>query len=97
MDYQQNGRLTIHSREQLARRVLEQGFTLKLAAASFNVSAKTVAKWVGRYREGGAAGLCDRSSRPRRCRGPLLLLSRNSSWHFAGCATTDGGSPRRLP
>jgi len=30
MDYHQNARLTIHSREQLARRVLEQGCTLKL-------------------------------------------------------------------
>jgi transposase len=64
MDYRQNARLMIHSREQLARRVLEQGCTLKLAAASFNVSAKTAAKWVGRYREHGMGGLKDRSSRP---------------------------------
>jgi hypothetical protein len=35
--------LTVYSREQLAWRVLEQGETLKLAAASFNVSAKTAA------------------------------------------------------
>jgi transposase InsO family protein len=41
---------------------------LKLAAASFNVSAKTAAKWIRRYRELGAAGLEDRSSRPRRLR-----------------------------
>ena len=66
MDYHQNARLTIHSREQLARRVVEQGVTLKLAAAGFNVSAKTAAKWVRRYREAGAVGLCDRSSRPHR-------------------------------
>jgi transposase InsO family protein len=66
MDYHQNARLTIHSREQLAKKVLEQGFTLKLAAASFNVSAKTAAKWVRRYREQGSTGLGDRSSRPRR-------------------------------
>jgi hypothetical protein len=36
MDYHQNARLTIHSREQLVRRVLDKGCTLKLAAASFN-------------------------------------------------------------
>ena len=66
MDYHQNARLTVHSREQLARRVLHGGCTLRLAAASFNVSAKTAAKWVGRYRAGGAAGLRDRSSRPHR-------------------------------
>jgi transposase InsO family protein len=73
MDYHQNARLTIHSREQLAKRVLEQGFTLKLAAANFNVSAKTAAKWVRRYRENGIAGLGDRSSRPLRC--PRLTSS----------------------
>jgi hypothetical protein len=41
MDYHQNARLTIHSREQMARKVVEQGVTLKLAAASFNVTART--------------------------------------------------------
>jgi len=73
MDYHQNARLTAYSREQLARRVLEQGVTLKLAAASFNVTAKTAAKWVRRYREDGTAGLGDRSSRP--LRSPRLTAS----------------------
>ena len=67
MDYHQNARLTIHSREQLARKVLVERCTLKLAAASFKVSEKTAAKWVRRYREGGAEALGDRSSRPRHC------------------------------
>src|SRR6202022_483374 len=53
MDYHQNARLTVHSREQMARRVVVEGLTLKLAAASFNVSEKTAAKWVRRYREAG--------------------------------------------
>jgi transposase InsO family protein len=66
MDYHQNARLTIHSREQLAKMVVERGGTLKSAAAEFKVSAKTAAKWVRRYREQGASGLRDRSSRPRR-------------------------------
>jgi len=68
MDYHQNARLTIHSREKLARKVLYDGLTLKLAAASFNVSAKTAAKWTRRFQQGGPAGLSDRSSRPRLCR-----------------------------
>lgn len=78
MDYHQNARLTIHSREQLARRVLDQGCTLKLAAASFGVSAKTAGRWVRRYREEGSAGLGDRSSRPHRLRQPTSaeLVSR---------------------
>jgi transposase len=89
MDYHQNARLTVHSREQLARRVLEQGWTLKLAAASFGVSAKTAGRWVRRYREEGSAGLRDRSSRPHRLRQPTSAelaslveqLGRRNYWH----------------
>ena len=69
MDYHQHARLTVHSRAQMAR-VLEQGYTLKQAAACFNVSAKTAAKWVYRYREVGVTELRDRSSRPHRLRVP---------------------------
>jgi len=70
MDYHQNARLTVHSREQLAQKVLQEGYTLKQAAACFNVSAKTATKWVRRYRDLGSAGLADRSSRPQRLRNP---------------------------
>src|SRR2546430_10499332 len=66
MDIHKNARLTLISREELAKRVSQQGWTLKAAAAAFNVSAKTAAKWVGRYRELGRQGLGDRSSRPQR-------------------------------
>jgi transposase InsO family protein len=76
MDYHKNARLTVSLRAELAERVVLQGVTLKLAAASFNVSAKTAAKWVGRFREHGSGGLRDRSSRPRSSprRTPSLLL-----------------------
>ena len=67
MDYHQNARLTIHSREQMARCVVLERCTLKVAAARFHVSAKTAAKWTRRYRESGSAALADRSSRPHRC------------------------------
>jgi transposase InsO family protein len=78
MDYHKNARLTLSLREELAKRVLLEKVTLKLAAASFNVSAKTAAKWVERYRDHGAEGLRDRSSRPRSSprRTPSLLLER---------------------
>jgi transposase InsO family protein len=78
MDYHKNARLTVSLREELAERVVFEGVTLKLAAASFNVSAKTAAKWVGRYRERGPQGLPDRSSRPRSSprRTPPSLLER---------------------
>lgn len=64
MDYHQNARLTMHSREQMARQVLATGCTLKSVAAEFKVSPKTAAKWVRRYQARGVAGLRDLSSRP---------------------------------
>lgn len=65
MDYHKNAPWTAVSRGRLARMVTEDGVTLRSAAARFSVSAKTAAKWVARYRQFGAAGLADRSSRPR--------------------------------
>jgi transposase len=84
MDYHKNARLTLVLRAELARKVVEQGLTLKPAAASFNVSAKTAAKWVRRYREHGAVGLGDRSSRPRCC--PRTTCS---PLQEKGCRKTD--------
>jgi transposase InsO family protein len=66
MDIHQNARLTLRSREALVLYVLQEGFTRKAAAAAFRVSARTVAKWVGRFQREGRAGLRDRSSRPHR-------------------------------
>jgi len=78
MDYHKNARLTVSLRRDLAEKVILQRVTLKLAAASFNVSAKTAAKWVRRYREHGAQGLLDLSSRPHSSprRTSLLLLEK---------------------
>jgi len=50
MDYHKNAPWTAISRERLARMVIHEGLTLKSAAARFSVSAKTAAKWAGRYR-----------------------------------------------
>jgi transposase InsO family protein len=44
--------------------VINDGITAKAAAARFSVSPKTAAKWVRRYRQFGAAGMGDCSSRP---------------------------------
>jgi len=64
MNYHSNARLTLRSRERLARAVTQEGWTLKKAAAFFSVSEPTASKWVGRYRKEGIEGLQDRSSRP---------------------------------
>src|SRR6266446_6605657 len=65
MDLHQNARLTFRSREALAKKVMIDRLTLNAAAAAFNVSRKTAAKWWARYRTLGLPGLRDRSSRPR--------------------------------
>ena len=64
MDLHQNARLTFRSREALAKKIMVERLTLNAAAAAFNVSRKTAAKWWGRYRAQGLPGLRDRSSRP---------------------------------
>jgi transposase InsO family protein len=66
MDYHKNAPWTAVSRGRLARLVIEEGVKVGCAAARFSVSVKTAAKWVARYRQSGAAGLADRSSRPHR-------------------------------
>ena len=93
MDYHQNARLTVHSREQLARLVVEQGYIQKAAAAAFHVSEKTAAKWVRRYRRSGSAGMKDLSSKPHRSprqtsfalleRVLVLRRQRRNGWQIA--------------
>lgn len=73
MDYHHHARLTIHGREQLAKSVVEGRLSLCEAAAEHGLSRQTAAKWVGRYRELGVAGLEDRSSRPHRLRQPTSV------------------------
>jgi transposase InsO family protein len=70
MDYHHHARLTVYSREALAKDVLEGRLSLREAAAERGLSRQSAGKWVQRYREAGAAGLRDRSSRPRRLRQP---------------------------
>ncbi len=66
MDYHHHARLTIYSREHLAKAVIEGRLGLCEAAAEYRLSRQSAAKWVRRYREAGRSGLCDRSSRPQR-------------------------------
>ena len=66
MDIHKNARLSFRSRELLVQQVVQRGLMLKAAAAAFNISVKTAAKWVRRFRLQGQDGLYDRSSRPHR-------------------------------
>jgi len=64
MNSHKNAPLTPKGREAMVRSVIEGGLTQAAAALQFNISAKTVAKWVKRFRAEGVDGLQDRSSRP---------------------------------
>ncbi|MCA1697456.1 MAG: IS481 family transposase [Actinobacteria bacterium] len=59
-----NAALTLKQRERMVRRVVVDGWSLTQAAAAAEVSDRTCAKWVGRYRAAGRPGLMDRSSAP---------------------------------
>jgi transposase InsO family protein len=61
-----NAALSLNQRKRLARRVVDQGWSLAEAAKAAEVSERTAAKWVGRYRAVGELGLLDRSSAPKR-------------------------------
>jgi transposase InsO family protein len=65
MNAHKNARTTPFGRAVMVRRVLEDGWTVAAAAAAFEVSARTVRKWLARFRGEGAAGLQNRSSAPR--------------------------------
>ncbi len=64
MNLHANAKTCPNSRELLARRVLNEGWSHQQAANAAGVSTRTVAKWVVRYRAGEP--MADRSSAPRR-------------------------------
>jgi len=84
VDSHKNAPMTPVGRLRMVQAVLA-GESVVAVAHRFAVDRKTVRKWVRRYRQGGASGLVDRSSRPRRspkataralCRRIVLLRQR---------------------
>src|SRR4029453_10692375 len=61
-----NAKTTPHMRALLVQRVREEHWPVARAAASPGVAIRTGFKWLARHRDGGAAALEDRSSRPHR-------------------------------
>jgi transposase InsO family protein len=59
-----NAALSLTQRRRMALRVLEQGWSIKAAAAAAETSPRTCGKWVSRYRAERECGLLDRSSAP---------------------------------
>ena len=62
----------------MVRSVVDDGRTKAAAARQFNTSAKTVAKWVDRFRKDGIEGLRDHSSRPHSSPSQTPLAARAS-------------------
>src|SRR5436190_6976259 len=67
-------RMNVHSRARtcpasralLVQRIRHEYWAPAEAAAALGISLRTAYKWLARYRDHGAEGLRDRSSRPRR-------------------------------
>jgi transposase InsO family protein len=66
MNMHKNARLTPQGRLLLVQRILEQGWTVGLAASAAGLSERQAYRWLARYRGGGTAALVDRSSAPKR-------------------------------
>ena len=66
MNAHKNARTTPFGRAVMIRRVLQEGWSVTAVAASFEVSTRTVRKWLARFRRDGRAGLENRSSAPHR-------------------------------
>src|SRR3954471_7301955 len=60
-----NAALSLTQRRRMVLRVIEQGWSVRAAAAAAETSQRTCGKWVSRYRSEGECGLLDRSSAPR--------------------------------
>jgi transposase InsO family protein len=73
--------------------VIEEGLSLRAAAAAFQVSPATAHRWWHRWLEGGrkASALLDRSSRP--CRSPRLLAAELAE-RICECRRQTGWGPR---
>ena len=59
-------KLTVHGRQLLVQRVLQEGWTVPMAAEAQGCSAATGYKWIRRFAAEGFQGLRDRSSQPHR-------------------------------
>lgn len=62
-----NTRLTLHGRALLIERVIVDGRPVSHVAKELGISRQCAHRWINRHRAEGAAGLQNRSSRPRSC------------------------------
>ena len=65
MNTHSKAKLTVLSRAEMIRRILDFQQPVAAVAASFGISVRTAYKWLARFRAEGLPGLADRSSRPK--------------------------------
>jgi transposase InsO family protein len=88
-----NAPLTETGRLRLARCIVDDGWPLRRAAERFQVSPTTAARWAGRYRRHGQAGMADRSSRPHHS---PRRLPRRTERRIVGLRVRDRLGPVRI-
>ena len=91
-----NARLNVHGRTLLITRVLYDGRPVAHVAKELGVSRQCAHRWVARFRREGAAGLVDRSSRPRSMprRTPLRDRAAGAARCGRSCGKVRTGSAR---
>jgi transposase InsO family protein len=67
MNLHKHARLTPRGRALLVSRVIDEGLRVEEVAQAAGVSVRTAYKWLARFRDEGAAGLLDRTSKPHGC------------------------------
>jgi transposase InsO family protein len=99
MNIHKNARLTPLGRERLVK-VMLSGRTLEAAARDAGVCPRTARKWLARFKAEGAAGMADRSSRPKKLRaltpedtGARIIAFRRQRWTGKHIAREVGVSP----
>lgn len=99
MNIHKNARLTPLGRERLVK-VMLSGRTLAAAARDAGVCPRTARKWLARFKAEGAAGMADRSSRPKKLRRPTaagtvkrIIALRRQRWTGKHIAREVGVSP----
>ena len=100
MNIHKNAKLTPQSRADIVRRIVDKGQSPAAVAGAVGGCARTVRKWVARYRAEGADGLLDRSLRPHRqpralppTVAALVVALRRRRWSGAQIAATVQVSP----
>ncbi len=99
MNIHKNARLTPLGRERLVK-IMLSGQIPEAAARAAGVCPRTARKWLARYKADGAAGLLDRSSRPKKLRKPTpaktvkrIIELRRKRWTGKHIARATGVSP----